>query len=186
MKKVKGENKKMDEQNTPKIEEEFSIKTLEKEDADEEGIAPVYTYQTHDGHKLTEREDKFIGYYIITGNPVESADRAGYFKSEKDPKIRQSKLRVYAKKLMNKSSVRKEIAWRTQEAKDHRIADGHEVMAYFTRVMRGEIKDQFGLDAPLSERTAAARELAKRLLDNPVDTGDTKAPSINIKLIKGN
>ena len=38
-------------------------------------------------------------------------------------------------------------------------------MQYFTAVMRGEIKDQFGLDAPLSERTAAAKELAKRTVD---------------------
>ena len=38
-------------------------------------------------------------------------------------------------------------------------------MEYFTRVMNGEEKDQFGLDAPLSERTRAAQELAKRTID---------------------
>ncbi len=175
----------MEDENNIKNEDNLSVKTLAKEDADEEGYAPVYKYQTHDGQKLTEREDKFIGYYIITGNAVESADRAGYFKTEKDPKVRQSKLQVYSKKLMNKCSIRREIAWRANEAQSHRIADGHEVMEYFTRVMRGEIKDQFGLDAPLSERTKAAQELAKRLLDNPINTGETQAPSINIKLIKG-
>ena len=31
--------------------------------------------------------------------------------------------------------------------------------------MRGEIKDQFGLEAPLSERTRAAQEIAKRTID---------------------
>jgi len=86
---------------------------------------------------------------------------------------------------MNKKAIRQEIAWRANEAQSHRIADGHEVMEYFTRVMRGEVKDQFGLDAPLSERTKAAQELAKRLLDNPISNDDVKAPSINIKLIKG-
>ena len=175
----------MEEENTTKIQDNLSIKTLEKEDADEEGYAPVYKYQTHDGQKLTEREDKFIGYYIITGNAVESADRAGYFKTEKDPKLRQSKLTVYSRKLMNKKAIRQEIAWRANEAQSHRIADGQEVMEYFTKVMRGEVKDQFGLDAPLSERTKAAQELAKRLLDNPISNDDVKAPSINIKLIKG-
>ena len=45
------------------------------------------------------------------------------------------------------------------------IADAAEVMQYFTSVMRGEIKDQFGLDAPLAERTKAAVELAKRKVD---------------------
>ena len=38
-------------------------------------------------------------------------------------------------------------------------------MEYFTSVMRGEVKDQFGLDAPLTERTNAAKELAKRTVD---------------------
>ena len=175
----------MEDENNIKNEDNLSIKTLAKEDADEEGFAPVYKYQTHDGQKLTEREDKFIGYYIITGNAVESADRAGYFKTEKDPKVRQSKLTVYSRKLMNKVAIRKEIAWRANQMESRRVADGQEVMEYFTRVMRGEIKDQFGLDAPLSERTRAAQELAKRLLDNPVSNDDVKAPSINIKLIKG-
>ena len=39
--------------------------------------------------------------------------------------------------------------------------------------MRGEVKDQFGLDAPLAERTKAAVELAKRKVDvaQKTDTG---------------
>lgn len=45
------------------------------------------------------------------------------------------------------------------------VADAEEVMEYFSSVMRGEVKDQFGLDAPLSERTRAAQELAKRTID---------------------
>ena len=46
-------------------------------------------------------------------------------------------------------------------------------MRYFTSVMRGEVKDQFGLDAPLAERTKAAVELAKRKVDvaQNTDTG---------------
>ena len=86
---------------------------------------------------------------------------------------------------MSKAGIRKEIAWRANMMDKHRVADGQEVMEYFTKVMRGEVKDQFGLDAPLSERTKAAQELAKRLLDNPINTGEVQAPSINIKLIKG-
>ena len=45
------------------------------------------------------------------------------------------------------------------------IATATEVMEYFTQVMKGEILDQFGLEAPLSERTRAAVELAKRTVD---------------------
>ena len=175
----------MSDKNLAEKKEYMTSNRLQKEAENDDEFTSVYKYQTHDGHKLTEREDKFIGYYIITGNPVEAADRAGYFKSEKNEQLRQSKLRVYAKKILSKTIVRKEIDFRIRMMDARRVADGQEVMEYFTKVMRGEVKDQFGLDAPLSERTKAAQELAKRLLDNPVNTGEVQAPSINVRLIKG-
>ena len=175
----------MSDKNLAEKKEYMTSNRLQEEAENDDEFTSVYKYQTHDGHKLTEREDKFIGYYIITGNPVEAADRAGYFKSEKNPQLRQSKLRVYAKKILGKAPVRREIDYRIQMMDARRVADGQEVMEYFTKVMRGEVKDQFGLDAPLSERTKAAQELAKRLLDNPINTGETQAPSINIRLVKG-
>ena len=51
------------------------------------------------------------------------------------------------------------------ELRKETVATAEEVMAYFTAVMRGELNDQFGLDAPLAERTRAAQELAKRTID---------------------
>lgn len=45
------------------------------------------------------------------------------------------------------------------------MATAQEVMEYFTAVMRGELQDQFGLDASLADRTKAAQELAKRTVD---------------------
>ena len=53
-------------------------------------------------------------------------------------------------------------------------------MDYFSRVMRGEIKDQFGLEAPLSERTKAAVELAKRQIDIPQRLAGNEQPEIKI------
>ena len=47
--------------------------------------------------------------------------------------------------------------------------------------MRGEEKDQFGLDAPLSERTNAAKELARRIVDVPTEN-DTAVPEIKVTL----
>ena len=47
--------------------------------------------------------------------------------------------------------------------------------------MRGEVKDQFGLDAPLSERTAAAKELAKRVIDVEKDA-EAVVPEIKVTL----
>ena len=52
-----------------------------------------------------------------------------------------------------------------EEVRKDTIATADEVMQYFTNVMRGEVKDQFGLDAPLTERTRAAQEIARRTID---------------------
>ena len=64
-------------------------------------------------------------------------------------------------------AVKKEIARRTELIRDAQVADEHEVFAYFTAVMRGQVLDQFGLEASLQERTRAAECLAKRLIDIP-------------------
>ena len=71
--------------------------------------------------------------------------------------------------------------YKLEELDKDSIADANEIMQYFTGVMRGEVKDQFGLDAPLSERTSAAKELAKRLIDIPNKASESEN-AINIVL----
>ena len=73
----------------------------------------------------------------------------------------------FIKKLFCKHKNSEVICWHWTHGPidDSRIASAAEVMQYFTAVMRGEVKDQFGLDAPLAERTKAAVELAKRKVD---------------------
>ena len=66
------------------------------------------------------------------------------------------------------------------------IADSNEVMEYFTSVMRGEVKDQFGLDAPLTERTNAAKELAKRTVDVEQRKQGLADNKIEVKIDWGN
>jgi phage terminase small subunit len=72
-----------------------------------------------------------------------------------------------ASHLLHMPAVKKEIARRTELIRDAQVADEHEVFAYFTAVMRGQVLDQFGLEASLQERTRAAECLAKRLIDIP-------------------
>lgn len=115
----------------------------------------AYTY-TATGHKLTQKEEKFICKYLETGNGLQSVVDAGY--KSKAP-------RQYAQALLNKNYIAEEIQARTEAMSKSTIASAEEVMNYFSAVMRGEIKDQFGLDAPLSERTKAAQELARRTVD---------------------
>ena len=103
---------------------------------------------------MTPKQKAFADYYIECGNQTEAARRAGYKKPH-----------VQGNQNLDKLSVREYIEERQKQIEDSRIASAAEVMQYFTSVMRGEVKDQFGLDAPLAERTRAAVELAKRKVD---------------------
>ena len=102
------------------------------------------------------KEYKFIDNYIATGNGRQSVIEAGY--DSKSPG-------QYANDLLNKNYIAHEVEWRMTQEHSNRIASGQEVMEFFTKVMNGEVKDQFELDAPLSERLKAANELAKRTVD---------------------
>ena len=42
------------------------------------------------------------------------------------------------------------------------IADSNEVLRFYSAVMRGEVKDQFGLDASLTDRLKAGDSLICR------------------------
>ena len=71
-----------------------------------------------------------------------------------------------------------------QEQHEQRVASGQEVMEFFASVMRGEVKDQFQLDAPLSERIKAGQEIAKRTVDIANKIAGVKAgeDAVTIKL----
>ena len=120
---------------------------------------------THDGYPLSAKESKFIDLFLVYGD-VNKA-------------LRESKLSM--KSIAGKEYITDEITYRLDILKKETIADADEIMQYFTKVMRGEEKDQFGLDAPLSERTNAARELAKRIVDVTNDV-DTSVPEIKVTL----
>ena len=104
-----------------------------------------------DYNKLTEKQKRFIDYYIETANATESAKRAGY--SSKTAK------NIGAENLTKLNYF---IQERLQQLENNRIASLEEVLQYLTKVMRGEEKDQFGLDASLQDRTKCAELLGKR------------------------
>lgn len=101
--------------------------------------------------KLTPKQKAFADEYLICGNATEAARKAGY----KQPHVQGSQ-------NLGKLSVSEYIEERQKQIEDSRIATIDEVMQYLTSVMRGEIKDQFELEAPLAERTKAAQEILKR------------------------
>lgn len=114
---------------------------------------------------LNPRQQAFADYYIECGNATEAAKRAGY--SEKTAySVGNENLR--------KPEISSYIAARMAEIASARVANCAEVMEFYTAVMRGEIKDQFGLDASLSDRLKAGDSLMKRYAAGGNKTGATK------------
>lgn len=83
--------------------------------------------------KLTEKQKRFVDYYIETGNASEAARRAGY--SEKTAGwIGQENLQ--------KPTIKAAIDARLKELEDKRIAKADEVMQFLTSTLRGEVKEE--------------------------------------------
>ena len=127
-------------------------------------------YDKLDESKLTEKQRRFIDYYVETANATESAIKAGY--SEKTARQigaeNLSKLDIFIKgKMINKNN--------------ERIASQDEVLEYLTRVMRGQEKDQFDLEASLQDRTKCAELLGKRY-GTFIDKKDINLTEINVSL----
>lgn len=120
---------------------------------------------------LTEKQKKFIDYYIETGNATESARRAGY----KQPQVQGSQ---------NLEKLRNFIDERLKPDEDKRIADADEVLQYLTAVMRGEVKDTFDFDTSVRDRNKAAELLGKRhrLFVDKVEQENTGVVNINFAI----
>lgn len=102
---------------------------------------------------LTPKQKAFADYYIETGNATEAARRAGYSK-------KTAKETGYEN--LTKPHIAAYIKERMAEVEANRVATADEVVRFFTSVMRGEVKDQFGFDAQITDRLNAGKELMKR------------------------
>lgn len=103
--------------------------------------------------KLTPRQKDFCEYYLQTGNAAEAARKAGYSPKTADAIGREN---------LRKPTISEYIANRRAEMDKTLIADSDEVLRFYSAVMRGEVKDQFGLDASLGDRLKAGDSLMKR------------------------
>ena len=99
---------------------------------------------------LTPKQKAFADYYIGTGNASESARKAGY------------KNDVSGRENLRNPTVSAYIAERMGAHDEKRVASANEVLEFYTATMRGEVKDQFGLDPSLADRLKAADSLMKR------------------------
>ena len=106
---------------------------------------------------LTEMQRKFVEKYIELGNKTEAYVQAGY--SSKSKRIHQCRAADRLLKIPHVAAYYQELI---RAKRNSNIATVDEVLEFYTGVMRGEIKDAFGLDPTLSDRLKAADALAKR------------------------
>jgi phage terminase small subunit len=113
--------------------------------------------------KLTEKQKRFIDFYVETGNAAEAALKAGYSKKTAGTIGAQNLL-----KLMS------EIQVKMQAKEDERIAKQDEVLRFFSSMMRVEYVEEIpilcgdgyqrivekGISA--KDRIRAAEQLGKR------------------------
>ncbi len=99
----------------------------------------------------TARQKLFAKYWCDTLNATAAARMAGY--SEKTAA-------QMGYENLRKPEVKALIHERMRELSH--TADLEETLVFLTKVMRGEIKDQFDLDPALSDRMRAAETLLKR------------------------
>lgn len=103
--------------------------------------------------KLTPKQKAFCEFYIETGNATEAAKKAGY---------KGQNLNRIGTENLSKLVIKEYLEKRINELDSKRIANADEVLEYLTKVMRGQEKDQFGLEIAIQDRTKAAELLGKR------------------------
>lgn len=138
--------------------------------------------------ELNERQKKFADYVIKLGrsNAKEAAEIAGYSKKtagvQANQLLKNLKIKAYIEERIKTAAEPRERA----EAERKLVADGEEVLRFLSATMRGEVKDQFGLDAQLKDRLAAAKEL-QRILDvaKPAEQNNGGSQTLVIEPIYG-
>jgi len=109
---------------------------------------------------MTERQKKFIDYYIQTGNASESARRAGYSADTAE---------VLGCRLLRNVKVRRAMDERLEELKSARTVDTQAVLEHLSAVLRGEVTETLmtikgtKVEVPVREcdRLAAAEKLLR-------------------------
>jgi len=102
----------------------------------------------------------FITAYISNGfNATQAVIDAGY--KNKNPGY-------YAGALLARDKIREEIAAQIEAIENAKIAKPTEILQFYTSVMRGEVLDQFGIEASIDTRIKAANELAKHQIEIPL------------------
>ena len=122
--------------------------------------------------KLPPKKMKFAEAYIRLNNQTQAAIEAGYSPAS---------ARTAGYRLLQKDDVQEYIRERLREIDEQEIAKTNEVLRFLSSVMRGEVQDQFGLDAQLADRIKAGTELLKRYAS--VEAEEKGAEAVTIQFV---
>ena len=125
-------------------------------------------------YKLSINEQKFVAYYIEYGDLAKAVQEAGF---------KTNSPMAYGRKLLTKKKIQKEVDAQMSLLKNDCIASANEILNFYTKAMRGEIKDQFGLDATLTDRMRAAEALAKRQIDLKALAEKSKDNEVTVNIV---
>lgn len=103
---------------------------------------------------LTEKQKRFVDYYVETGNATEAAKRAGY--SAKTAK-------QVGQENLTKPYLKAAIDARLKELASARIATAEEVLQYLTSAMRGEIQEEVIVTEGTGDGCSEAKIMTKQL-----------------------
>lgn len=104
--------------------------------------------------KLTEKQKRFVDFYVETGNATESALKAGYAK--------KAAYQTGAENL-RKPQIAAGIKARLDAIESKRIASATEVMQFLTSAMRGEVQEEVVVIEGTGEGYSDARTMKKQL-----------------------
>ena len=103
--------------------------------------------------KITPKQKAFADYFLELGSDYKAAIKAGYAESTANNAKRD---------IRDKPCVSEYINARMAELESKRAMTADEVMLFYSAVVRGEVKDQFGLEVSVADRIKAADSMMKR------------------------
>lgn len=129
--------------------------------------------------KLTPKQDEFCILFVKYGDGTKAYKEA--YKCDNNTTARTN-----AHKNLQKPIIKARIEELSKGSKERQIASAEEVLEILSKVVRGEEKDQFGLDASLSDRIKAGELLLKRYrvfdrVDDKLEALKRRETELNIK-----
>ncbi|KAF0092185.1 MAG: phage terminase small subunit [Fusobacteria bacterium] len=104
--------------------------------------------------ELTEKQKRFVDYFIELGNATQAAIKANY---------PQKTAANAGSKLLKNKKVALELKKKMELLESERIADANEVLKYLTSVMRGEVCEETVVVEAKGDFESKARVVKKQV-----------------------